>query len=445
MRRYRQAPEDRIKILKPKILNLSLRNKYNKLNPPQEHSILVPPPSLTDIGLRTLLQRLQSPVINEFIIALPNVLEVHQENFLFTYDNQDIDELRVNTPEFLWAELKNVMTSYTHRDDILEIGLPDGIEIGGSVKPVLTFPVLRSIEYSDTESIMLLWNDTSRTHTGYTIYKSLDPIPVDTTQEPYVHLGPNVKHFFDYDDIPPNTPIYYRVTPKSVYGNFFSNQVEITRHAPDIVDPDDIIYFMVQESPTYIPIRADNNIIPLVPIINTKWDELNARFEQFSVIDSTLTSEYIPALLDINLWIYGVNTSNLIYFMMQESSTYIPLRVDNNIIPLVSAINTEWDGLNAGFEQMDALDTSLTSDYTPTPLDIEMRTYTANLITFMLQDNPTYIPLRVGNNIIPLVPTTDTMWSELNASFEQLAVIDADIVSEYTPTPLNVEMRTYDE
>lgn len=370
MREHRQVSEDHIKILKPVVLSVSLRNKYNKLDIPQQDSVFIPPPSLTDIGLKPLLQRLQSQILNEFNITLPNVTKIHQESFLSDYDIQIIDELRVDTPKFLWAELKNVHNSYTQPYHTLDIGIPDSIEIGGSVKPVLTFPVLKGTADKLTESNILFWSDASITHTGYTIYKSLEPIPADTTQEPYIQLGRSVKQFFDYDDIPLDIPVYYRVTPKSVYGNLFSNQVEISHR-----DTDNIIYFMIQESPTYIPIRADNNIIPLVPIDDTKGNELNARFEQLSVLDSTLTSEYIPALSDIKLCIYGVNTTNLIYFMMQESPTYIPLRVDNNVIPLVPITVTLWNELNASFEQLAILDTDIVSEYTPAPLNIEMRTY----------------------------------------------------------------------
>lgn len=342
--RFSQAPTDFIKLLKPTVLSLSIRNLYNRLTPARD-SISISLPSITSIKVRSLLKGFRTWGLDETItVSLPNIIEIHKKDVVSSYDNS------------VSADFK--------------IGLPDSVELGGSVKPVLTFPVLvgKFTEINNTLGISISWDDSSITHTGYTIYRSLEPIPEDTTQEPYLQLGRDVKQF-DEPYVDEDTTYYYRVTPKTVYGNLFSNQVELSHFT------DHTVTFMMQESLTYIPIRADNNIIPLVPIADTKGYALNARFEQLSVLDSTLTSEYIPAPSDIELQIYGVNTTNLIRFMVQESPTYIPLQVDNNIIPLVPSIDTMWDDLNASFEQLAVVDTDIVSGYTPTPADIEMRTY----------------------------------------------------------------------
>ena len=165
-------------------------------------------------------------------------------------------------------------------------------------RSVLTFPILEG-EIINDNLIGLTWDDSSVTHTGYLLYKSLEPIPVDTTQEPYRQLGHDVKQFDDSVDMPPNTTIYYRVTPRTVYGNLFSNQLELSNHTSKIIT------FMMQESPTYTPIRVDNNIIPLVPAVDTMWDGLNANFEQMNVLDVTLMSEYTPTPTYIEMRIYN--------------------------------------------------------------------------------------------------------------------------------------------
>lgn len=270
--RFRQAPTDFIKLLKPTVLSLSIRNLYNRLTPVRD-SISITLPSISSIGIRALIQKLRTWGLDETItVSLPNSIEIHKKNVVNSYDNQAINDFK--------------------------IGLPSGIEIDGTVKPVLTFPVLAG-EIINDRLIGLTWDDSSITHTGYTVYRSLEPIPVDTTLEPYKQLGRDVKQFDDSVDIPPNTAIYYRVTPRTVYGNLFSNQVELSHFTSKTIT------FMMQESPTYIPIRVDNNIIPLVPSINTKWDELNASFEQMSVLDSSIISEYTPTPAEIEMRIYN--------------------------------------------------------------------------------------------------------------------------------------------
>jgi hypothetical protein len=62
-----------------------------------------------------------------------------------------------------------------------------------------------------------------------------------------------------------------------------------------------------------------------------------------------------------------------------------------------------------------------------------------------MQESPTYTPIRVDNNIIPLVPNIDTMWDGLNAGFEQMSVLDMTLMSKYIPTPTYIEMRIYNE
>lgn len=296
--RFRQAPSDFIKLLKPRVLSLALRNLYNKLNPRRE-SLTISLPTIAFLEVRPLLQKLRTWGLDEtFKVTLPHSIEIHKKDVVNLYDNPDIIDFKIDTPEPLEVEVKNILNKNTQRGPDFEVGLPDGIELGGSVKPVLTFPVLEGEIINDSLAV-LTWDDSSITHTGYLIYKSLEPIPVNTTQEPYIQLGRDVKQFDDFVDMPPNSTIYYRVTPSTVYGNLFSNQLELSTHTSKIIT------FMMQESPTYTPIRVDNNIIPLVPDIDTMWDGLNASFEQMSVLDVTLTSKYIPTPTYIEMRIYN--------------------------------------------------------------------------------------------------------------------------------------------
>lgn len=296
--KFRQAPSDSIKLHKPKVLSLYLRNLYNKLKM-EEETICVALPSDISLEVRPLLQKLRTQGLDETItVNLPDTIEIHTKDVVTLYDNPDIVDFKIDTPEPLSIEVKGIYNNSTQGGDGFNLDLPSDIELGGSVKPVLTFPVLEG-EIVGENLIALTWDDSSITHTGYTLYKSLEPIPVNTTQEPYRQLGSDVKQFEDSTVILPDTPIYYRVTPRTVYGNLFSNQVEIIDYTSRVIT------FMVQESPTYIPLRVDNNIIPLVPAVDTMWDELNASFEQMEVLDVSLTSVYTPTPTYIEMRIYS--------------------------------------------------------------------------------------------------------------------------------------------
>lgn len=296
--KFRQAHSDSIKVLKPKLLSLALRNLYNKLKMPEE-TLSVSLPFNVSLEVRPLLQRLRTQGLDETItVNLPQDIEIHTKDVVTLYDNPDIVDFKIGTPEPLSIEVKGIYNNSTQGGDGFNLGLPSDIELGGSVKPVLTFPVLEG-EIVGENLIALTWDDSSITHTGYTLYKSLEPIPVNTTQEPYRQLGRDVKQFEDSTVILPDTPIYYRVTPRTVYGNLFSNQAEIIDYTSRVIT------FMIQESPTYIPLRVDNNIIPLVPAVDTMWDELNASFEQMEVLDVSLTPVYTPSPTYIEMRIFN--------------------------------------------------------------------------------------------------------------------------------------------
>lgn len=285
--KFSQAPADFIELLKPTVLSLALRNLYNKLDT-QGDSLSISLPSIAFLEVRPLLQKLHTWGLDEsFKITLPNTIEIHKKDVVTSYDSPDFVDFKIGIPEPVSIEVNNIYNKTTQRGPDFEVGLPVGIELSGSIKPVLTFPVLEGEVINDS-LIGLTWDDSSVTHTGYLIYKSLEPIPVDTSQEPYIELGRDVKQFDDSVDMPPNTAIYYRVTPRTVYGNLFSNQIELSNYTSKIIT------FMMQESPTYTPIRVDNNILPLVPATDTEWDGLNANFEQMNVLDVTLMSEYVP-------------------------------------------------------------------------------------------------------------------------------------------------------
>ena len=296
--KFSKEPDDFIELFKPTVLSLALRNLYNKLDT-RGDSLSISLPSIAFLEVRPLLQKLHTWGLDETLkITAPNNIEIHKKDVVTLYDNPDIVDFKIDIPEPLEFEVKNIVNKNTQREPGFEVSLPDAIELGGSVKPVLTFPVLEGEIINDSLAV-LTWDDSSITHTGYLIYKSLEPIPVNTTQEPYIQLGRDVKQFDDSVDMPPNATIYYRVTPSTVYGNLFSNQLELLTHTSKIIT------FIMQESPTYTPIRVDNNIIPLVPDIDIMWDGLNASFEQMSVLDMTLMSKYIPTPTYIEMRIYN--------------------------------------------------------------------------------------------------------------------------------------------
>lgn len=285
--KFSQTPTDFINLNKPRVLSLALRNLYNKLKP-QEESIFVTMPSITFLEVRPLLQRLRTwDLDHKITVNLPDTIEIYKKGVVTSYDSPDFVDFKIGTPEPVSIEVKGIYNKTTQGGDGFVMGLPEDIKLSGSIKPVLSFPVLEGEVINDS-LIELTWDDSSITHTGYLIYRSHEPIPVDTTQDPYMELGRDVKQFDDSFGIPENTAIYYRVTPRTVYGNLFSNQIELSNYTSKIIT------FMMQESPTYTPIRVDNNILPLVPDTDTEWDGLNARFEQLNVLDVTLMSEYIP-------------------------------------------------------------------------------------------------------------------------------------------------------
>lgn len=296
--RFRQIPE-RMKINLPTISFLWISNLYNK-HRTSEESLKMEYPVITDMYIRNQLQQLLTYPLDETIsMGLPTPLDIHHKNVVSKYLEQEIGVFKINTPTDFFLEKKNILNKTSQSGPQLAVNIPSEISFSGTVKPVLTFPVLEGIEERELVSNRLFWDDSSITHTGYTIYKSLEPIPEDTIQEPYIHLGRDVKQFDDSDGIPLNTPVYYRVTPRTVYGNLFSNQVELLHYTTKIIT------FMMQESPTYIPIRVDDNIIPLVPHVDTMWDELNASFEQMNVLDITIMSEYTPSPTYIEMRIYN--------------------------------------------------------------------------------------------------------------------------------------------
>lgn len=279
-----QAPSI-INISKPRVLSLTLNNRHNKLKPPID-PLSVTLPNLTSLKVTPHLQRLSTWGLDETInLTLPNDIKIHIRG---KADLHDIQDVKIDNPLLLDADLRYLHNETTQLGPAFGIALPQVIELRGSVKPVLTIPVLVGTEDRYAVSNKLTWDDSSITHSGYWIYKSLEPIPIDTTQEPYKQIGRDVNHFDDLM-VDKDTTYYYRVTPKSVYGNLFSNQVELLHFTAQTVS------FMIHESPTYTPLRVDNNIIPLVPTTDTEWDELNASFEHLAVTDVHLITKYTPS------------------------------------------------------------------------------------------------------------------------------------------------------
>lgn len=246
--------EDTVSVKPPKVLSLALRNLYQhwKLKFPEKIHVKIPQvltlyiknlfnryistpvklhvkiPEVLDIYLRSYLQKLFSYPLDDVItVDLPEVLNLHKKNIVDKYHEQEIGKMNIHLPEVEGMYLRNVLQAYTQVGDNLYLAIPEGIEISGTVKPYIRPPVLTgSVQLGEVFNIDLNWADESITHTGYLLFRDTSPIPVDTTLEPVQEFDRDTFTYEDWD-LEEDTTYYYRVSPKSIYGRFFSNLISL--------------------------------------------------------------------------------------------------------------------------------------------------------------------------------------------------------------------------
>lgn len=217
---------EKIRINKPKVLALSIKNLINRYTSPAER-LFIRTPLIRSIYLRSYLQKLKTfPLDEKLTVMHPIILEMHHKNVVSKYDEKEIGILRVNNAAFLAASLRNVLQKQDAHEALSISNISD-IQVGGTTKPYLKPPVLTGdVELGRLFSVPLEWADESITHTGYYLYRDTSPIPTNTTLDPIKELSRDSIAYEDWD-VQEDTTYFYRVTPKSIYGRFFSNLLEL--------------------------------------------------------------------------------------------------------------------------------------------------------------------------------------------------------------------------
>lgn len=214
---------EKIHIKMPQVLSLDIKNLFNRyVSTPVKLHVKVP--EVFDIYLRSYLQKLFSYPLDDIItVELPEILDLHKKNIVDKYHEQEIGKMNIQLPEVEEMYLRNVLQTHTQVSEVLFLTIPEGIEISGTIKPYIRPPVLTgSVQLGEVFNIDLEWEDDSVTHTGYLLFRDTSPIPVDTTLEPIQEFDRETFTYEDWD-LEEDTTYYYRVTPKSLYGRFFSN------------------------------------------------------------------------------------------------------------------------------------------------------------------------------------------------------------------------------
>ena len=228
---FRQFPE-RLKVNIPTVTYLWISNLYNKHRPPEE-SFRVNFPVLTNMYIRNQLQQLFTYPLDETIkMGLPTPLDLHHKNVVSKYLEQEIGVFKINTPSEISLEQKNILNKTSQTGPQLEVAIPTDIHFSGTVKPYITNPILSGSfdDFFENQTyktvINLDWEDESITHAGYSLYKDTNPIPENTNLTPIFTGGREVFDYVD-SDIEEDTTYYYRVTPVSYLGKFFSNLISV--------------------------------------------------------------------------------------------------------------------------------------------------------------------------------------------------------------------------
>lgn len=221
-----QLPE-KMHLKMPEVLSLSLKNILRRYtNTPEKMHITHP--QVVGLFIRSYLQKLFSyPLDDIFVVHLPEVIDLHKKNVVSKYIEDEYGKLNIQVPQVTEMSLRNVLQKYQHGNETIYLTLPQGIEITGTTKPYIRPPVLSgSVELSEVYNIDLEWQDQSLTHTGYLLYKDTAPIGVDTVLDPIQELDRYTTTYEDWD-LEEGTTYYYRITPKSMYGSFFSNLLSL--------------------------------------------------------------------------------------------------------------------------------------------------------------------------------------------------------------------------
>ena len=223
---WKQVPE-KLHLKMPKVLSLDIRNLFRQYTstPTKMHIKL---PQVVSLYLRSYLQKLFSyPLDDIFVVHLPQVVDLHKKNIVSKYIEDEYGKLNIQVPEVTEMSLRNVLQKYQHEGETVYLTLPQGIEITGTTKPYIRSPVLSgSLIAGEVFNIDLEWQDESLTHTGYLLYRDTAPIGADTELEPIQEFD---RYTFVYEDwdLEEDTTYYYRITPKSIYGRFFSNLLSL--------------------------------------------------------------------------------------------------------------------------------------------------------------------------------------------------------------------------
>lgn len=222
-----QKIPEKLHIKMPKVLSMYIRAslRWYTSTPTKMHIKL---PQVLSIYLRSYLQKLFSyPLDDIFVVHLPQIVDLHKKNIVDKYIEDEYGKLRIQVPEVTEMSLRNVLQKYQHEGETIYMTLPQGIEITGTTKPFIRPPVLSgSVMLGEVYNIDLEWQDQSRTHTGYLLYKDTAPIGSDTQLEPIQEFDRYTSVYEDWD-LEEDTTYYYRITPKSMYGKFFSNLLSL--------------------------------------------------------------------------------------------------------------------------------------------------------------------------------------------------------------------------
>jgi len=224
---WKQFPEKfHIKI--PNILSLEIRNLFRDYSDAPPEKVQMNLPTVIGIYLRSYLQKLfYYPLDDTFVVHLPEIADLHKKNVVDKYLEPEYGKMNIQLPEVVEMHFRNVLQTHNQEGEVIYLTLPEDIQIDGTVKPYVRFPVLSgSVNLDEVFNIDLSWEDESITHTGYYLFRDTSPIPVNTTLEPIQEFNREADAFVDWD-LEEDTTYYYRITPKSMYGRLFSNLLSL--------------------------------------------------------------------------------------------------------------------------------------------------------------------------------------------------------------------------
>jgi len=278
---WKQFPE-KLHLKMPKVLSLDIKNVLRRYTntPVRMH---IKHPQVVELFIRSYLQKLFSyPLDDIFVVHVPEIVDLHKKNIVSKYIEDEYGKLNIQIPEVTEMSLRNVLQKYQHEGETIYLTLPQGIEITGTTKPYIRSPVLSgSVILGEVYNIDLEWQDESLTHTGYLLYKDTAPIGADTTLEPIQEFNRYTTVYEDWD-LEEDTTYYYRITPKSMYGRFFSNL--LTLYVPLYLRaPRD---FVVGYQSLSLPVEGKGSIQSLTAILS-----VDSRFLSTDKI-SSISGEY---------------------------------------------------------------------------------------------------------------------------------------------------------